>query len=451
MKSLELQPTMENLIEAYKNDSIGRNEEVHKFIDLIQSIDENCSVALDGNWGSGKTFFVKQVEMIFNSFSSTCDDYNELSEIKNLYNQKTKKNEVRKIIPLYYDAWINDNQEDPLLSLIYELVVATNRVKIENKQEWENLFCKYLSVKTGLDVKKLFENNNSEEIFRNVNREKEISDIISEILEKAINDNEERLLIIIDELDRCKPSYAVKLLEKIKHYLNHEKITFVFAINGKELQHTIKQEYGDGFNAHGYLDRFFDLRVNLSNINIDNYFKLIGFYESFVSDTFMKRLIVNYHFEMREIEKFIRYSKMAFNEINMNSRIAGPFVDDRTTYFCIGFIVPLIIATKMYSIDLYYEFVLGRNSEPMTQNIVYQANDSFVSGLLLKSNELISDELFKTKVISLYNVVFGGGIKDEDNSVNVGNLKINRRVITMIHKTVSLVASFSNFSYRDEE
>ncbi|NNG44995.1 hypothetical protein HJP15_19075 [Pseudoalteromonas sp. NEC-BIFX-2020_002] len=74
--------------------------------------------------------------------------------------------------------------------------------------------------------------------------------------------------IFIDELDRCKPTYAVEMLEAIKHVFDIPGLVFVVATNTKELQHTIKAVYGVGFNAESYLNRFFDskyfIRTSLS-------------------------------------------------------------------------------------------------------------------------------------------------------------------------------------------
>lgn len=66
----------------------------------------------------------------------------------------------------------------------------------------------------------------------------------------------DKVVIFIDELDRCKPTYAVKLLERIKHYFNNDKIIFVFSTNLEELQSSVKCVYGESFNAYRYLDRF---------------------------------------------------------------------------------------------------------------------------------------------------------------------------------------------------
>lgn len=74
--------------------------------------------------------------------------------------------------------------------------------------------------------------------------------------------------IFIDELDRCKPTYAVEMLESIKHVFDIPGLVFIVATNTKELQHTIKAVYGQGFNAESYLNRFFDskyfIRTSLS-------------------------------------------------------------------------------------------------------------------------------------------------------------------------------------------
>ncbi|WP_165420907.1 KAP family P-loop NTPase fold protein [Rhizobium ruizarguesonis] len=66
------------------------------------------------------------------------------------------------------------------------------------------------------------------------------------------------LFILIDELDRCRPSYAVHLLERIKHLFEVDGVAFVFATNSQQLQHSIAGAYGQGFNGFAYLKRFFD-------------------------------------------------------------------------------------------------------------------------------------------------------------------------------------------------
>ena len=65
------------------------------------------------------------------------------------------------------------------------------------------------------------------------------------------------LVVVIDELDRCRPTYAAKLLEVAKHLFAVDNIVFVLAVNRTELEHSIRRLYGDEFDAKEYLHRFF--------------------------------------------------------------------------------------------------------------------------------------------------------------------------------------------------
>ena len=71
------------------------------------------------------------------------------------------------------------------------------------------------------------------------------------------------LVIAIDELDRCRPSYAVELLEVVKHFFSVNNVVFVLAIDKTQLTHAIRAIYGQGFDAIGYLRRFIDLDFRL--------------------------------------------------------------------------------------------------------------------------------------------------------------------------------------------
>ena len=60
MKQLDLKPTDENIMNTFDKDSIGRNSVVTKFVKTLIYHNNIWSIAVDGKWGSGKTFFVKQ-------------------------------------------------------------------------------------------------------------------------------------------------------------------------------------------------------------------------------------------------------------------------------------------------------------------------------------------------------------------------------------------------------
>ncbi|WP_425962122.1 KAP family P-loop NTPase fold protein [Rhizobium nepotum] len=81
---------------------------------------------------------------------------------------------------------------------------------------------------------------------------------LEKILEELGGEERKPIFILVDELDRCRPSYAVQLLERVKHLFDVDGIVFVFATNSEQLKHSIAGAYGVGFDGFSYLKRFFD-------------------------------------------------------------------------------------------------------------------------------------------------------------------------------------------------
>jgi hypothetical protein len=75
------------------------------------------------------------------------------------------------------------------------------------------------------------------------------------------------ILVFIDELDRCRPTYAIELLEAIKHLFGVDGVYFVVATNLEQLGHSIKSVYGEQFDSERYLKRFFDQEYLLPDPN----------------------------------------------------------------------------------------------------------------------------------------------------------------------------------------
>ena len=64
MKKYDMKLTEENLVDSIKKDYLGRNKKLSKLIDILNSLSSNVVISIDGNWGTGKTIFVKQLELI---------------------------------------------------------------------------------------------------------------------------------------------------------------------------------------------------------------------------------------------------------------------------------------------------------------------------------------------------------------------------------------------------
>ena len=94
--------------------------------------------------------------------------------------------------------------------------------------------------------------------------------------EAVVESNEQRsLIVMIDELDRCRPSYAVELLEVAKHLFEADHIVFALAVNRTQLEHSIRGLYGSDFDAGGYLRRFLDVDFMLPDPDRNNFLKAL--------------------------------------------------------------------------------------------------------------------------------------------------------------------------------
>ena len=72
------------------------------------------------------------------------------------------------------------------------------------------------------------------------------------------------LVVIVDELDRCRPTYSLEVLETCKHFFARMGIAVIFGVNKRQLIGPTKRVYGEEFDAEGYLERFFDQVVRVS-------------------------------------------------------------------------------------------------------------------------------------------------------------------------------------------
>lgn len=380
MKKCDLQPTTDNIRKTFINDSIGRNKDLVNFIKIIDSIEESYSISLDSYWGSGKTFFVKQVKMILdaiNEFSYDSVNNDNKIEVKNKWKSLLDGDKINTNyhIPIYYDAWANDNDNDPILSIIYQVIKTVGNDTSIREGKGLCDICKLAG-----DIFELFKGFNPMEIAKKLKSDnplesiiqaKSLQDRINEFIESLIPEHGERLLIIIDELDRCNPEFAVKLLERIKHYFNNDRVTFIFSVNLAELQHTIKRYYGVDFNAGRYLDRFFDLPIKLSPPDIDRYLELQGICKcNYVFDNSMKLIIKRYNLQLREIVKYIALSKA----IVADQAYKDSYHMRNCRNVIIQVMIPVVTVLIITDNKKYTDFIDGNDSSPLIK--FYDNNES---------------------------------------------------------------------------
>lgn len=276
-KKYNIDATNENVLESIKNNTYDRNKPIKDFIEGLDMIETNVFISLDARWGEGKTFFVRQIEMTldyltkkeFGKDTQSLDEYFSKSELKNLSIKNT-------YLPIYYNAWLYDCHNDPLLSLLFILVKECKKY-IDTKMDSNSFFDKISSILSPFslitpklqvagNIEIIKESFKTKDILEEIKTAEEIREKIKEILDEIITEEAQKLVVFVDELDRCRPSYAIEMLERIKHFFDDDRIIFVVSVNKEQLVHTISKFYGNSFDSTGYLNKFFDINIYLQEI-----------------------------------------------------------------------------------------------------------------------------------------------------------------------------------------
>ena len=95
-----------------------------------------------------------------------------------------------------------------------------------------------------------------------------------EEFKEELNKDDKRKVIIIDELDRCKPDYAISILEIIKHFFGVKNIIFIFLVNKEQLKNTVLNLYLKEDKNEEYFEKFFDIEFKLPEIRYDEYIEI---------------------------------------------------------------------------------------------------------------------------------------------------------------------------------
>lgn len=456
MKSYELQPTQENLLKTYLDDTIARDMEIFHFIKILNCIDDSCSIALEGGWGRGKTFFVKQAKMVLDAHNDFIVSYDDTDrrKIKSLWTKMhgDQPVELKTQVSVYYDSWENDNDEDPVLSLVYSILQSVESdYSFKEGTNCLQLAANILEFFSGKNWTQLINSLKGKDPLKELKKQKEIQEMIKEFLDSLLPEKGDRLVVFIDELDRCKPSYAVRLLERIKHYFSNDRITYVFSVNINELQHTIKQYYGTDFNASKYLDRFFDLRSSLSPVDLNRYYQSLNFNCSqYTYDVVCDAVIKAYHFESREIAKYLRLTKIAaYEPTHESKKYDFSFPDGHGLKFGLMYVVPIMIGLIICDSTRYYDFINGRDYTPLLE-VLASLEESRFFGLLSKTESFEENDDGQTvvsldsKFKELYNALFVTSYDSRTYKVDLGKYSFDRSTRATLISTTSLLSRFSN-------
>ena len=173
--------------------------------------------------------------------------------------------------------------------------------------------------------------------------------------------------MLIDELDRCRPPYAIETLEVAKHIFNADGVVFALGLHRQQLTASIKAVYGQDFDAVGYLERFFDLSASLPVVRgREGYVKtkldaqqlrydmvMLTGNQQLPDLGFAEELAVSVEgMTARLIDRFAQSLKITLAAMPSNLRKQGMF-----EYICVG------LALKLLDPDMYARFNEGAASD----------------------------------------------------------------------------------------
>ncbi len=259
---------------SWEGELFNRKSHAKVITSLIERAPYPLVLNLNSPWGTGKTYFLKNWSI-----------------------------DLKPSHPvIYYNAWEKDYFDDPLPPFIHSLTeqirnnnyISKKKVKLlQNIKNTSGVLFKSIlpSAMKGL-LQHYIGQEATEDIFiLSEDDEENFSDVAEKLIEKSLllqkraedsvtkfkialstllktvfEDNpqlEPPFIILIDELDRCRPNLALEFLEKVKHFYNIDNVVFVIATDTNELSHACSAVYGEKFNGTIYLKRFFDRECSL--------------------------------------------------------------------------------------------------------------------------------------------------------------------------------------------
>ena len=343
--------------DPWGDDVLDRKEIADRLTSIVREQDAPFVISIDGRWGTGKTFLLKRWA-------------------QDLQNQDPPWQAI------YYNAWEDDFAGDPLLSITGQLsehfgnTTFADRVRklgdlIPPLLRFGASAATVATIGVPVPISDLTDRQPSpsgslaDYLDKRAAKDK-LKESLSELATEVREKTGQPLVFVIDELDRCRPTFAIELLERVKHILGVPNIVFVFGINRSELTESLRSVYGD-IDAGTYLRRFFDMEFVLPDADPEQFCKHLV--EKFRLGPFFsevdQRLRDPYY--TRELDNIARFLPLVLGRLRLALRDMDYCVRlialaAREALANQGLYAPLLVllaATKLRDPDLYRRFVQG--------------------------------------------------------------------------------------------
>lgn len=374
--TLKVEEARINVDTPWTDDKLERQKIADRLTTVIEDQQAPFVLSLDGRWGTGKTFLLKRWQQA-------------------LVNDKYQA--------IYFNAWEDDFCDDPLLAIIGQLTEHFQEGKLrEMAAIIGDIALPILTAKlTGVAFtrKDLKRDNLLADYRTQLRTKREIGNHLTRLAAVVKEQTGKPLVFIIDELDRCRPTFAIELLERVKHIFDVPNIVFVFGINRSELVKSLESLYGE-IDAGVYLRRFFDIEFILPYPDPEQFCKYIV--EKYEIDSLFSRLgkedNTGFHEEefgtlSRTLPAILGYMGLSLRDMDYCIRLlalAGRDMQNGRTVFPAAFV--LLVTTKVVNPTLYQRFVQGSargaevldfmNKQHVEQGVEISSRDSRVKRTL---------------------------------------------------------------------
>ena len=342
--------------DPFANDAIGRRTQAERLTRLVERIEGPCVIALDAPYGAGKTTFLRMWA-------------------------QTLRNEGFGVAE--FNAWTSDFDGKPSNALAAQIgdaidadgsdIGAKVKAALSRFIEYgQPIAISLASMGMGIDDGGvgLSASVNAGNILNSLLDKRQKKDASIQDIRDALAEyttEKGRLVVLIDELDRCRPPYAIETLEVAKHIFNADGVVFALGLHRQQLTASIKAVYGQAFDAVGYLERFFDLSASLPVVRgREGYIKTKLGAQQLRSDMvmltgnkqlpdlgFAEELAVSVEgMTARLIDRFAQSLKIVWVAIPSNLRRYRIF-----EYICVG------LALKLLDPEMYARFNQGAASD----------------------------------------------------------------------------------------
>ncbi len=307
---------------------------------LKQYKNESYVFNINSNWGAGKTYFIKR-------WAGSLSQHHPV---------------------VYFNSWKFDHNNEPLILILSEIIQQLTSLIDDTKHQEKKAKLTKAVTKTikhiaptlakgifkklsGVNLSDLTDDPDgdddkikigadlvsvSTQAILNLHTQQQasidelkqqIQEILSEVLVNDNTDGKERcspMYVFVDELDRCRPTFAIEVLEVIKHIFDIPRIIFVIATDTEQLQQSIKAVYGHDFDAEKYLMRFFNRSFALPVPKLKDYLNKLP-----SVNILKERLVKTSEFDIFDIddESAVDLICMVFEGFNLDLRSVNQIVE----------------------------------------------------------------------------------------------------------------------------